>query len=185
MDNYFKDFLTGQSITLQQMTSSDLEAFAKIESEKKALLLTSDEIPFPNTFEDHASFFKSISGEKEEFIFGIFEKSSNELIGSCGVISINWQNSTCLVGISIGEQWQGKGLGTDAIKTLIHFIFNYVSINKIKLDVFSFNKAAIRSYEKCGFTKEGILRNEIFRFGQFHDVILFGLLREEWKPDRD
>ncbi|KOS64434.1 GNAT family N-acetyltransferase [Lysinibacillus agricola] len=174
MENYFKEFLTGQSITLQQMTSSDLEAFAKIESEKKALLLTSDEIPFPNTFEDHASFFQSISGEKEEFIFGIFEKSSNELIGSCGVFSINRQNSTCLVGISIGEQWQAKGLGTDAMKTLIHFIFNYISVNKIKLDVFSFNKAAIRSYEKCGFTKEGILRNEI----------LFGFLREEYRISR-
>lgn len=66
------------------------------------------------------------------------------------------------------------------MKTLIHFIFNYISINKIKLQVFSFNKGAIRSYEKCGFTKEGSLRNEIFRFGQFHDVVLFGLLREDW-----
>lgn len=180
MENYFKEFLTGQSITLQQMTSSDLEAFVKIESEKKTLLLANDDIPFPNTFEDHASFFQSISGKKEEFIFGIFEKSSNELIGSCGVYGINWKNSTCFVGISIGEQWHGKGLGTDAMKTLIHFIFNYISINKIKLQVFSFNKGAIRSYEKCGFTKEGTLRNEIFRFGQFHDVVLFGLLREDW-----
>lgn len=96
------------------------------------------------------------------FFFGIFEKSTNELIGTCAVFSINWQNSTCFVGISIGEQWQGKGLGTDAMKTLIDFIFNYIAINKIKLQVFSFNTAAIRSYEKCGFSKEGILRNEIF-----------------------
>ncbi|MEB2301493.1 GNAT family N-acetyltransferase [Lysinibacillus xylanilyticus] len=180
MENYFKEFLTGQAITLQQMTSSDLEAFVKIESEQKTLLLANDDIPFPNTFEDHSSFFQSISGKKEEFIFGIFEKSSNELIGSCGVYGINWKNSTCFVGISIGEQWHGKGLGTDAMNTLIHFIFNYISINKIKLQVFSFNKGAIRSYEKCGFTKEGSLRNELFRFGQFHDVLLFGLLREEW-----
>lgn len=180
MENYFKEFLTGQAITLQQMTSSDLEAFVKIESELKTLLLANDDIPFPNTFEDHSSFFQSISGKKEEFFFGIFEKSSNELIGSCAVYAINWKNSTCSVGISIGEQWHGKGLGTDAMKTLIHFIFNYISINKIKLQVFSFNKGAIRSYEKCGFTKEGILRNELFRFGQFHDVVLFGLLREEW-----
>ncbi|MFJ7734014.1 GNAT family N-acetyltransferase [Lysinibacillus sp. NPDC097231] len=184
MEHYIKEFLTGQTITLQQMTASDLEAFVKIESEKKTLLLADDEIPFPKTFEDHSTFFQSISGKKEEFIFGIFKKSSNELIGSCGVYAINWQNSTCFVGISIGEEWQGKGYGTDTMKTLIDFIFNYISIQKIKLQVFSFNKGAIRSYEKCGFTKEGILRNELFRFGKFHDVWLFGLLREEWTPNK-
>ncbi len=181
MDHYMKNFLTGQAIILQQMTSSDLEAFVKIESEKKSLLFANDEIPFPKTFEDHSSFFQSISAKKEDFFFGIFEKYTNELIGTCAVFSINWQNSTCFVGISIGEQWQGKGLGTDAMKTLIDFIFNYIAINKIKLQVFSFNTAAIRSYEKCGFSKEGILRNEIFRFGKFYDLLLFGLLRKEWK----
>lgn len=180
MEQYLKDFLEGQLITLKQMTSSDLETFVKIESENSTLLLANDEMPFPNTFEDHASFFQSISGKKEEFIFGIFEKTSQQLIGSCGVYAINWKNSTCFVGISIGEEWQGKGFGTDAMRTLITFIFDYIAINKIKLQVFSFNGSAIRSYEKCGFTKEGVLRHELFRFGKFHDIVLFGQLREEW-----
>ena len=68
--------------------------------------------------------------------------------------------------------------------TLISFIFNYININKIKLQVFSFNQSAIRSYEKCGFIKEGVLRNEVFRFGTFHDMHLFGLLREDWAAAR-
>lgn len=184
MKQFFNEFLNGQLITLKQMSASDLDAFVKIESEKSTLLLANDEIPFPNTLEDHSSFFQSISGKKEEFFFGIFEKASNQLMGSCGVFSINWKNSTCIVGISVGEQWQGKGLGTDAMQTLITFIFTYIPINKIKLQVFSFNQAAIRSYEKCGFTKEGVLRNEIFRFGEFHDLIIFGLLRGEWSALR-
>ena len=53
-------------------------------------------------------------------------------------------------------------------------------MNKVKLQVFSFNKQAIRSYEKCGFKTEGILRNELFRFGQFHDIHLMAILREEF-----
>ena len=184
MEQYFEDFLTGQSIILKQMDASDLDEFIKVENEKHTLLLANDEIPFPHTIEDHSSFFQSISGKKEEFIFGIFDKTTQQLIGSCGVYGINWTNSTCLVGISLSKKCQGKGLGTDAMQTLITFIFNYIAINKIKLQVFSFNVGAIRSYEKCGFTKEGILRNEIFRFGKFHDIILFGLLRNEWTPFR-
>ena len=181
MEHYLNTFLTGQSITLQQMTATDLEAFIAIESEITSLLLANDEIPFPQTVEDHTAFFNSISGKKEEYFFGIYEKASQQLIGSCGVYAVNWQNSTCSVGISIGKEWHGKGYGTDAMKTLIDFIFQYIAVQKIKLQVFSFNPAAIRSYEKCGFTKEGILRQEIFRFGTFHDVVLFGLLRSDWE----
>lgn len=118
MDHYLKTFLTGQSITLQQMAPADLEAFVAIESETKTLLLANDEIPFPQTMEDHSTFFRSISGKKDEIFFGIYEKATQQLIGSCGVFAVNWQNSTCSVGISIGQQWQGKGYGTDATKTL-------------------------------------------------------------------
>ena len=181
MKLYFDQFLTGKEIHLKQMEQIHFDQFAQIESEISTLLLANDDIPFPLTLEDHTNFFKTISGKKEEYIFGIFTKETNELIGSCGVFAINWKNSSCFVGISIGEEWQNRGFGTDAMNTLISFIFHYIPINKIKLSVFSFNANAIRSYEKCHFIKEGHLRNEIFRFGSFHDVYVFGLLREEWE----
>ncbi|MEO4051839.1 GNAT family protein [Solibacillus sp. CAU 1738] len=180
MEQYFNRFLTGQRVFLKQMEQSHLERFAQLENEKCTLLLANDDIPFPSTAEDHTTFFNSISGKKEEFIFGIFDKQSEELIGSCGVFAINWKNSTCYVGISIASEWQNKGIGTDAMNTLISFIFNYIPIHKIKLQVFSFNANAIRSYKKCHLEQEGTLRNEIFRFGKFHDVFLFGLLRDDW-----
>ncbi len=180
MEQYFETFLTGQHVLLKQMEQSHFERFAQLENENCTLILANDDIPFPATMEDHSTFFKSISGKKEEFIFGIFDKQSEELIGSCGVFTINWKNSTCYVGISIASKWQNKGIGTDAMNTLISFIFHYIPIQKIKLQVFSFNANAIRSYKKCHFEQEGILRNEIFRFGKFHDVYLFGLLRDDW-----
>lgn len=185
MEQLMNEFLTGKLITLKQMTSDDLTKFAQIENEIGTLLLANDDIPFPGTFEDHRTFFEGISRKKEEFIFGIFDRTSDELIGSCGVFAVNWKNSTCQVGIAIAKDWQGKGCGTDAMQTLISFIFNYIHIHKIKLQVFSFNQPAIRSYEKCGFVKEGVLRNEVFRFGTFHDMHLFGLLREDWIAARE
>ena len=174
MKQFFDKYLTGKFVLLKQMEQHHFDCFAQIENENSTLLLANDD-----------SFFKTISGKKEEFLFGIFEKGSNELIGSCGVFAINWKNSTCFVGISIGSKWHNKGFGTDAMNTLTSFIFNYIHVHKIKLNVFSFNTSAIRSYEKCHFSKEGTLRNEIFRFGSFHDVHVYGLLREEWNRLQD
>ncbi|WP_253291394.1 GNAT family N-acetyltransferase [Virgibacillus proomii] len=59
-------------------------------------------------------------------------------------------------------------------KTIYAFINGWIYYRK--LQVFSFNKPAIRSYEKCGFVKEGVLRKEFFRFGQFYHIYIFGLL---------
>nr|WP_206076217.1 GNAT family protein [Marinitoga lauensis] len=74
-----------------------------------------------------------------------------------------------------------NGYGTEAMKLLVNFIFDEMNINKVKLHVFSFNKRAIRSYEKVGFKVEGVLREQIFREGKYHDEIIMGILRREWQ----
>ena len=55
-----------------------------------------------------------------------------------------------------------------------------MNLNKMKLQVFRFNKRAVASYEKCGFSLEGTLKEELFRFGKFHDIYYMGLLRKDW-----
>ncbi len=66
------------------------------------------------------------------------------------------------------------------MNVLIRFIFNEMNINKIKLHVYSFNERAIRCYEKCGFIKEGVLRQELYRDGRYYDTIVMGLLKEDY-----
>jgi len=56
-----------------------------------------------------------------------------------------------------------------------------MNINKIKLDVYSFNIRAIKCYEKLGFKQEGTLRKEIFREGKYHDILVYGMFRDEFK----
>jgi len=88
------------------------------------------------------------------------------------------------IGIFLGQPFWNKGLGTEAVRILIEFAFGELNVNKIKLQVFSFNKRAIRSYEKNGFKIEGVLREEVYRNGQYYDEIVMGLLASEWKDRR-
>ena len=66
------------------------------------------------------------------------------------------------------------------MRILIRFIFEQMNINKIKLNVYEFNKRAIRCYEKCGFKKEGTLRKEIFKDGKYYDQYIMSILEEEY-----
>ena len=181
IEPFNEKWLKGSFVTLRRMEKDDREAFIEMESNMENRLFMNDAIPFPPTDDDHDQFLNGISADKEEYLFAIERMNDQAFIGTISIYAINWVNGTCHVRISIGSPHQGKGLGTDAMNALLDFIFHYLRINKVKLSVFSFNQRAIRSYEKCGFQHEGVLRQEIFRFGQYHDLIVMRILREEWK----
>ena len=54
-----------------------------------------------------------------------------------------------------------------------------MNLHKIKAVVFDFNEPALRCYEKCGFVREGVLKQEIFREGAYHDVVSMALFQDE------
>lgn len=139
-------------------------------------------IPFPLKLEDEEKFFNDISAFKDAYAFAIETLDGSKYIGGCGTNKVDWKNRYAMVGIFIGdEQYRSKGYGSDAMRVLLRFIFDEMNMNKVKLEVFSFNQRAIKSYVKCGFRQEGVLRQEIFREGQYHDVIMMGILRMEWE----
>lgn len=105
----------------------------------------------------------------------------NEYIGGCGINHVDWKNSRAEVGIFLGKPFWNKVYGTDAMRVLVNFIFNEMNLNKISLNVYSFNERAIRSYEKVGFKVEGVLKQHIYREGHYHDEIIMAILKSEWK----
>lgn len=83
----------------------------------------------------------------------------------------------------IGENYQGKGFGTEAVKFLINFSFKKIKLRKISAEVYPRNKISIRLLKKLGFREEGYLRKEyICRADKkIKDVVYFGLLKEDFK----
>ena len=103
-------------------------------------------------------------------------------IGNCGLHGIHAVDRSAGLGISIGEKshWS-QGYGTDAMLTLCGFGFGQMNLHRIWLYVFDFNARGIRCYEKCGFQHEGRLREAIFRHGKYRDVLVMGILAEEFQ----
>ena len=114
--------------------------------------------------------------------FIIAHKDTEEYIGQLDLIKIDWPNRVGTIGIVIGTKENlGKGYGTEAIKLLQDFVFNKLNLNKLELDVRSFNERAIACYKKCGFIEEGRIRENFYVDGKYTDTIRMGLLKREWK----
>ena len=88
-------------------------------------------------------------------------------------------------GIFLGSnESRGKGYGSAAAAKILEYGFSVLSLNRIYLTVFMSNPAAIRSYEKAGFRREGVLRQDFRNQDGFVDVCMMSILKGEWEAGR-
>lgn len=173
----------GDKVRLRAYTREDLpETRSYVNEEGVGDLLRSD-ILFPFRPEDQEKWYESLDAKSDkEYSFAIESREDGAFLGGCGVVEIRAKDRVGRIGMFLGKEHIGKGYGIDALRVLVAFCFNEINLNKLKLDVFSFNERAVRCYEKAGFKREGVLRQDAYRYGRYHDVIVMGLLRSEWEP---
>jgi RimJ/RimL family protein N-acetyltransferase len=119
---------------------------------------------------------------RDAYHFVISLLADQRAIGTAGLFGLDLLNGQAGFGIFIGERalWN-RGFGTDALEAISDFGFGELRLERIWLDVFTDNARAKRSYEKAGFSVEGILRHDMYRSGRFQDVYRMSLLRTEWE----
>ena len=64
---------------------------------------------------------------------------------------------------------------------LYDYVFDELGMHKLEGEIFSFNKAVLRIHQMCGSEIEGVLKDHIYKNGQFYDVTTAGILKEKWK----
>jgi len=67
---------------------------------------------------------------------------------------------------------------------MVNYAFGILGMHRVWLHVYAYNQRAIRAYEKAGFVREGVLREDRYHNGRFFDTIVMGLLRSEWEAHR-
>jgi RimJ/RimL family protein N-acetyltransferase len=116
-----------------------------------------------------------------KFYFSIRTLDDDRLLGETDLDVVNWASRDAFVGIGIGNRadW-GRGYGTDAMQLVLRFAFTELNLRRVTLNVFEYNPRAIRSYEKAGFRHEGRMRGALNKEGRRWDILVMGILREEW-----
>lgn len=85
------------------------------------------------------------------------------------------------IDLFLGPAFQGRGLGSDAIRTVARWLFEERGHHRLTIDPSAANERAIRTYTAIGFRPVGVMRRyERGPDGTFHDGLLMDLLREEF-----
>jgi RimJ/RimL family protein N-acetyltransferase len=116
-------------------------------------------------------------------ILGIEDKRDGALVGFVYLHNIDWFARHAEFGILIGEpDRRGRGLAREALALVAEYAFAVLNMQRLHLRAVAVNKRALRLYRRFGFVPEGVLRRHAFLRGRYHDVVLMGLLRGEYKP---
>lgn len=138
---------------------------------------------YPTSEREHATWLESILTRKSDRVFLVIESTEdNSILGYCQLLNLNSLHGSAELSIKIGDKAsQGKGYGSLAVQHLLSFAFKDLNLHRVYLNVFVSNEKAIRVYEKCGFKKEGLLREVYFIDGKRVDSFIMSILVNEYE----
>ena len=123
-------------------------------------------------------------GKDPDSIFWVIEVDGSA-VGSTGIQMIDWKNGFGLTGTVIGDKTQwGKGIGGELMQLRAEYAFMQTPLRKLKSGYIDGNEASARAQAGTGYVEAGRWRKDRFVDGEWRDLILTELLREDWVKKR-
>jgi len=167
------------SVALTPLEAGDLDRLNAWQNDPEIIDLTMG-FRGPVSRETTAEWITKVTDEhlKARAVFAI--RRGATIVGVVQLQAIDWVQRTATLGVYVGEPGdRGAGLGRAAVCLLLDYAFNGLDLHRIGLEVIASNPAA-RLYESLGFQREGIRREPYLRDGAREDVLLYGLLKDNW-----
>jgi RimJ/RimL family protein N-acetyltransferase len=149
----------------------------------RAVADTTMNVPYPyasGTAERWIASHQAKFDAGEQVVFAITLLETGELVGAIG-LHVDALHQRAELGYWIGQAYWSRGYATEAGKAVIEYGFRQLQLHRIHACCFQRNPASSRVLEKLGLKREGVQRSHIRKWDKYEDVVLYGLLRSEWK----
>lgn len=135
---------------------------------------------FINKEQEEEFIEKALFSNMQLSSFGVEEISSGKLIGMSFLKTINPFHRHAQFSIFIGDKEAlGKGYSIEATRKTLDFAFDELNLHRINVMIRTDNEKSLRMCERCGFRKEGIMRESLFKNGAYRDEFLMSILRTD------
>jgi RimJ/RimL family protein N-acetyltransferase len=119
---------------------------------------------------------------RTRFIMGIWEKASHTYIGEIWIEPKKWDVPLFEIGWFLGKDYERKGFITEAAKASLKLLFEDLGAHKVVVKARESNVRSFRVAERCGFVREGLLRdNAKTGESEWVGLLCYGMLENEYK----
>ena len=134
-------------------------------------------IPWEQT---EAELSRFLNGDAGGYNMVVADRETGKYLGQVALFMIDHLSRKAELAIVLAPDSLEKGYGGEALKLLLGFGFGQVNLNRIWLTVNATNRRAIHVYEKAGFVREGVYRQDRYIDGHYEDTWVMSILREEY-----
>ena len=173
--------LQSPRLHLRKMRRDDLEHYFRLagsEAVTRYMLFQ----PHKSMEESKASMEKWLSryeaGNCYHWVIGL--KETDELIGIIDLLRFDETADSCSFAYMLGEEFWGRGYGTEALKAVLEFGFREMELACIEADHMEANAASGAVMRKCGMKCQGILSGKYEKNGAIHNAVLYRINRDAW-----
>ena len=133
------------------------------------------------TRDQELAYVRRMIASTSEVVFSILAADDGRYLGQCGIHQIHDRSKVGrLACILARREEMGRGFGSATVRALLEHAFATMKLHKLWLMVFRHNERGRRLYTRLGFQEEGILREEYFHEGGWHDMVRMSMLAREW-----
>ena len=173
-------FWTGNRVRLRAVEPDDWTAFARFADEDGT---RGGLVDLPRSAESYRAWAKQqavAECEDDRFRLAVEATATGELVGTVGSHRTGPRSGWFEVDITIRSSHRRKGYATEAVMLLLRFMFAERRYHKCLAAVLAHNQASLALFRGLGFTEEGRLRQHVFFAGRHHDLVMTGMLANEF-----
>lgn len=177
--------LDGDRVRLRQPTEADVPDLFAIFGDAETLRYWSHG-PLADLAAARVYYDGIVSGLATRALFqwAITEPDDDRLVGTVTLVDWDRANRRCEIGFILHPSHWGRGLASDAVRTVIRWARGVMELHRVEADVEPPNDASLRLLERLGFQREGHFRERWWTRSQWTDSVMLGLLTDDLAPPR-
>lgn len=170
--------IKGEKVTLRFIEPKDLEAIREMTNDSEQEWMIGG-WSLPAAQKHQEDWYQRILVDRNNIRFAIDRNCT--FVGLVTLTDIDWKNRRAESGIRLTlDAPKQEGIATDALKSLLQYAFDELNLNRIYATVVEHNIASIKLHTKCGYKKEGVFRKSVYKRGDYHDEIVFSILKSDY-----
>ncbi|MFC4610354.1 GNAT family N-acetyltransferase [Streptomyces maoxianensis] len=173
-------FWTGKRVRLRGIEPDDWTAFLRFAVDEER---SGDLLHPPRSAEGYRAWAKEQAAAKSDgdcFQLAIEAVDTGEIVGAVGSHHADPRAGWFEYGVTIGADHRRKGYAAEAVVMLLRFMFAERRFHKCGARIFAHNEASLALQRRLGFIEEGRLRDHVFFAGRHHDLVMMGMLADEF-----